>query len=207
MLQSMGVQRVGHNLATEQQASGCLFTSPHSQVRKERGLSHLVCPGLKCSRFHILILGSCFLKIVLVCSRLFPLCVCAKSHSHVQLFVAHTLMGFPRQKYWSGLPFPPPGDLSDPGIEPVLLHLLHGQVDSFTAEPPGKPLNAITRGRKLKSKETYVYIWMIHVDIVHKLAHYCQGIIPQLKINTLKFFKKEMSRGGLKHRAIWKRDT
>ena len=29
------------------------------------------------------------------------------------------LMGFPRQEYWGGLPFPPPGDLSDPGIEPV----------------------------------------------------------------------------------------
>ena len=30
-------------------------------------------------------------------------------------------MGFPRQEYWSGLPFPPPGDLPDPGIEPVSL--------------------------------------------------------------------------------------
>ena len=28
-------------------------------------------------------------------------------------------VGFPRQEYWSGLPFPPPGDLPDPGIEPV----------------------------------------------------------------------------------------
>ena len=28
-------------------------------------------------------------------------------------------MGFPRQKYWSGLPFPSPGDLTDPRIEPV----------------------------------------------------------------------------------------
>ena len=27
-------------------------------------------------------------------------------------------MGFPRQEYWSGLPFPPPGDLPDPGIKP-----------------------------------------------------------------------------------------
>ena len=27
-------------------------------------------------------------------------------------------MGFPRQEYWSGLPFPPPGDLPDPGLEP-----------------------------------------------------------------------------------------
>ena len=28
-------------------------------------------------------------------------------------------VGFPRQEYWSGLPFPPPGDLPDPGIEPM----------------------------------------------------------------------------------------
>ena len=30
-------------------------------------------------------------------------------------------MGFPRQEYWSGLPFPLPGDLPDPGIEPMSL--------------------------------------------------------------------------------------
>ena len=30
-------------------------------------------------------------------------------------------MEFPRQEYWSGLPFPPPGDLSDPGIKPLSL--------------------------------------------------------------------------------------
>ena len=34
-------------------------------------------------------------------------------------------MGFPRQKYWSGLPFPPPRDLSNPGIKPHLLHCSH----------------------------------------------------------------------------------
>ena len=47
--------------------------------------------------------------------------------SHVQLFVtpwtvacqAPLSMGFSRQEYWSGLPCPPPGDLPDPGIEPV----------------------------------------------------------------------------------------
>ena len=33
-------------------------------------------------------------------------------------------MEFPRQEYWSGLPFPPPGDLSNPGIKPSLLLLL-----------------------------------------------------------------------------------
>ena len=45
-------------------------------------------------------------------------------------------MGFPRQEYWSGLPFPSPGDLPDPGIEPVAPAL---QVDSLPSEPPGKP--------------------------------------------------------------------
>ena len=36
-------------------------------------------------------------------------------------------MGFSRQEYWNGLPFPSPGDLPDPGIEPCLLRLLHLQ--------------------------------------------------------------------------------
>ena len=40
-------------------------------------------------------------------------------------------MGFPRQEYWSGLPFPPPGDLLDPGTEAQLLRLLRWQLDSF----------------------------------------------------------------------------
>ena len=46
-------------------------------------------------------------------------------------------MGFSRQEYWSGLPFPSPGDLPDPGIElrsPAL------QADALTSEPPGKPI-------------------------------------------------------------------
>ena len=49
-----------------------------------------------------------------------------KSLSHVQIFAtpwtvayqAPPSMGFSRQEYWNGLPFPSPGDLSDPGIEP-----------------------------------------------------------------------------------------
>ena len=46
-------------------------------------------------------------------------------------------MGFSRQEYWSGLPFPPPGDLPDPGIKPASPVLTGG---FFTAEPPGKLL-------------------------------------------------------------------
>ena len=66
-----------------------------------------------------------------------------KSLSHVQLFVtpwtvaykAPLSMEFSRQEYWSGLPFPSPGDLLDPGIKlgsPAL------QADTLPSEPPGK---------------------------------------------------------------------
>ena len=45
-------------------------------------------------------------------------------------------MGFPRQEYWSGLLFPSPGDLPDPGTEPAS-PALTGRV--FTTEPPDTP--------------------------------------------------------------------
>ena len=67
-----------------------------------------------------------------------------KSLSRVRLFVtpwtvAHQpppSMGFSRQEYWSGLLFPSPGNLPNPGIEPRSLEL---QADALTSEPPGKP--------------------------------------------------------------------
>ena len=67
-----------------------------------------------------------------------------KSLSRVQLFAiswtvayqASLSMGFSRQEYWSGLPFPSPADLPDPGIEPRSPAL---QTDALPSEPPGKP--------------------------------------------------------------------
>ena len=47
-------------------------------------------------------------------------------------------VGLPRQEYWSGLPFPSPGDLPRPGIKPAS-PALAGRF--FTTEPPGKPLH------------------------------------------------------------------
>ena len=47
-------------------------------------------------------------------------------------------MGFSRQEYWSGLPFPSPRDLPDPGIEPRSPSL---QADSVLSDLPGKPQN------------------------------------------------------------------
>ena len=67
-----------------------------------------------------------------------------KSLSSVQLFAtpwtvayqAPPSMGFSRQEYWSGLPFPTPGDLPNPRIEPRSTAL---QAEALTSEPPGKP--------------------------------------------------------------------
>ena len=66
-----------------------------------------------------------------------------KSLSRVRLFAtvwtvayqAPLSMGFSRQEYWGGLPFPSPGDLPDPGIEPGSPA---SEADALTSEPPGK---------------------------------------------------------------------
>ena len=81
-----------------------------------------------------------------------------KSLSHVRLFAtpwtvayrAPQSMEFSRQEYWNGLPFPSPGDLPDPGIEPwsPALH-----ADALPSEPPGKP-----KYRKL-------HIYYLHINI------------------------------------------
>ena len=54
------------------------------------------------------------------------------------IFLTHDPLseGFLRQEYWSGLPFPYPGDLPSPGIEPASPALAGGL---FSTEPPGKP--------------------------------------------------------------------
>jgi len=49
-------------------------------------------------------------------------------------------VGFSQQEYWSGLPFTLPGDLLDPGVEPVSPASPALQVDTSTAEPLGKPV-------------------------------------------------------------------
>ena len=55
-------------------------------------------------------------------------------------FQAPLSMGFPRQEYWSGLSFPYPGDLSDPGIEPAS-HVAPALAGKFlTTEPTGSPV-------------------------------------------------------------------
>ena len=77
------------------------------------------------------------------CKATKPVKVKGKSLSHVRLFAttwtvayqASPSMGFSRQEYQSGLPFPSPGDLPDPEIEPGSPAL---QADTSPSEPPGK---------------------------------------------------------------------
>ena len=84
-----------------------------------------------------------------------------KSLSRVQFFatpwtVAHQAplsMGFSRQEYWSGLPFPSAGDLPNPGIEPGSPAL---QADALSSEPPGnlivsKRIRNVVLGCNLKN--------------------------------------------------------
>ena len=81
-------------------------------------------------------------------------CVCVCVLSEIQLFVtprtvahqASLSMEFSRPEYWSGLPFPTPGDLLNPGIETVSLACPALAGGFFTIATPGKPMELSKRG-------------------------------------------------------------
>ena len=84
-------------------------------------------------------------RLYLKCHHICSFCLSeVKSLSRVRLFAtpwtvayqAPLPMGFSRQECQSGLPFPSPGDLPDPGIKPESPAL---QADTLPSEPPGKP--------------------------------------------------------------------
>ena len=95
------------------------------------------------NRNRIVHINVCLCVCVCMC-----MCVCMRAHalslSDVGFFVtpwtiacqAPLSMGLSRQEYWSGLPFPTPGDLPDPGIKPTS-PALAGKI--FTTVLPGKP--------------------------------------------------------------------
>ena len=67
-------------------------------------------------------------------------------------------MEFSRQEYWTGLPFPSPGDLPDPGMEPESPTL---QAGSLLSEPPGKPVGYAF---EIKTEKNFKYL-LIHLKI------------------------------------------
>ena len=75
-------------------------------------------------------------------------------------------MEFSRPEYWSGLPFPPPGDFPTLGIEPGSPAV---QADSLQSEPPGKPRHKLNpssyhlqASRVVSSEGQAVWIWFCH---------------------------------------------
>ena len=82
---------------------------------------------------------------------------CAQSLGRVRLFAtpwtvtgqAPLSIAFPRQEYWSGLPFPSPGHLLNPGIETMSPALQA----FFTTEPPGKPTAVINHHKSGDTKQ------------------------------------------------------
>ena len=67
-------------------------------------------------------------------------------------------MGFSRQEYLSGLPFPPPEDLPNPGIKPTFPEspALVGRF--FITKPPGKPTDGAPRSKKVTVSLKHVFI-------------------------------------------------
>ena len=113
--------------------------------------------------------------------------------SHVRLFatpwtVAYKPpppMRFSRQEYWSGLPFPSPGDLPNPGIEPRSPTL---QADALPSEPPGDM-------RELQ----YIFLSYVNKDLIF-LGHFsCHWMIAiDLPVQKNFFFPKGFQSG------VWK---
>ena len=83
-----------------------------------------------------------FKDILTVCVQLF-------GTPWTVVFQAPLFIGFSRQEYWSGLPFPPPGDFPNLGIEPKFLASLHWQADSLPLYHLGSLCINITRSHKL----------------------------------------------------------
>ena len=84
-------------------------------------------------------------------------------------------MQFPRQEYWSGLPFLSPRDRPNPGIEltaPESPALAGGR---FTTEPPGKPL---------KNRTAQLYIYIVHICAL--CTYICTKVLIYVLVHCLR---------------------
>ena len=111
--------------------------------------------------------------------------------SRVQLFLipwavacqAPLSIGFPRQEYWSGLSFSPPGDLPNPGIEPASPALAGG---FFTTQPPGSPIQKLDSTKtKIKTQRLLHDQKLMESGVVMKFLFYSQFASPRLLLHSL----------------------
>ena len=140
-----------------------------------------------------------------------------KSSSRVWLFAtpwtvaykAPLSMEFSRQEYWSGLPFPYPGDLPEPGIEPRSPSL---QADTLPSEPPGK---YVALHWLISYVEPTLYSWgkstwswcIIHFVWYWIQQHFVENFCFYIQQN-IGFLLLSLSRFGIRvtwsHRMSWK---
>ena len=90
-------------------------------------------------------------------------------------FQAPLSLGFFRQEYWRGLPSPPPGDLPNPGIEPMSLTSPALAAVSLTLASPGKPIGTLKLFKDMG--------WLIYFK--YSPPRSPLGISPQSKILTV----------------------
>ena len=107
----------------------------------------------------------CWIIVILFVSAA---CMHAQLLSHVRLFATPWTtgqpplsMGFPRKEYWSELPFPSPGKLPDPGIEPAFPAL---QADSLLLSHQGSPLETISGWNQWRFASLVWCIFSLTVD-------------------------------------------
>ena len=106
---------------------------PQLQMGRRRGLSGVISPGRATPRLPP---GALMVRRQSPQACVFSRSVVSDSaNCWTVARQAPLFMGFFRPEYWSGLPFPPPGDLPDPGMEPMSPAW---QMDSSPAEPSGK---------------------------------------------------------------------
>ena len=127
-----------------------------------------------------------------------------KSFSHVRLFAtpwtvvyqASPSMGFSRPEYWSGLPFPSPGDLPDPRIEPKSPAL---QADALPSKPPGKPLmcrlkirteSVLSHFLKALTGSASVHCELDYTELEHLYGWFIGCHLWRMSMHTLFFFNR-----------------
>ena len=132
-------------------------------------------------------------------------CVCARARalscfSHVRLFAilwtgvhqALLSMGFSRQEYWSRLPRPPPGDIPNPGTEPLSPASPALNADSLPLSHWGSlslslSLSIYTHTRTHTHTHTHIYVCLNHFAVHLKLTQLCVSTILQQKTKGMDF--------------------
>ncbi|XDB60043.1 hypothetical protein AB1E18_013426 [Capra hircus] len=95
--------------------------------------------------------------------RLEKACAAAETQHHQKTLQAPLSIGFPRPEYWSGLPFPSPEDLPNPGISCIAGGF-------FTTEPPGK--------------SGYYFLQFLRIILGRKSLHRT-GVCPEIILSSL----------------------